>query len=191
MKSGARLVVVLCALVSGACLTQHNLDQPPPGLVARGEQRLEVSRDKDEAGKLIRERFVLVQRSEKPIAHGADTGWYSDGAKRFERRFVHDVASGVWHTWHANGRLESEVEFAGADTERAMRFWYEDGQLSAEGPGRNGSRCGTWRFCRPDGRLREEGTYVDSLRDGEWKQWSGVGSEQRVVYARGVIVERR
>ncbi|MBL8859138.1 MAG: hypothetical protein JNL28_11570 [Planctomycetes bacterium] len=191
MNIRALVTLVVLASVLPSCLTQRNLDQPPPGVAARPEPRLEASRDKDADGRVIRERFLLVQQDEKPIAHGADVGWYSDGKKRFERRFAHDKPTGTWRTWHANGQLESEVEFGGPDKETTMRFWYQDGHLSAEGPARDGSRCGTWRFYRPDGTLREEGTYVDSQRDGVWSLREADGRELRLVYARGVIVERR
>jgi antitoxin component YwqK of YwqJK toxin-antitoxin module len=127
----------------------------------------------------------------KPIAHGADKGWYASGTRRFERDFDHGQPTGVWRAWHPNGQLASETTFAGATVEMLMSFWYDTGVLSAAGPATNGSRQGAWRFYRPEGSLREEGTYHDSVREGEWTEYDDVGAKARVVYVKGLVLSRQ
>jgi antitoxin component YwqK of YwqJK toxin-antitoxin module len=173
-------VVPLLALAS--CLTQHT------DVNAAAEPKLEVVREKDRDGHLVREQMVLAAKGAKPLAHGSDKGWYSDGAKRYEREFDHGVPKGVWRTWHANGQIASETTFG--ETESVLRFWYDTGVVSAEGPALNGSRRGVWRFNRPDGSLRETGKFVDSVRDGTWTAWNPDGRETSVRYVKGSIVDR-
>lgn len=177
----AQLLLALLALAG--CTTQR-WDAPSPV-----EPTLEVVREKDREGNLVREQLVLVTKGERPIAHGADKGWYSNGSKRYEREFDHGSPTGPWRTWHANGQLASETTFS--STETLFTFWYDTGVISAAGPALNGSRRGTWRFYRPDGTLREEGTFVDSVRDGDWTFFEENGSKTSRSYKRGLVIERQ
>lgn len=177
-----RRVAALASLALGACLTQRDLGPLPR------EEKLEVVREKDGAGHVVREQVVLVTKGEKPVPHGPDKGSYSDGTPRFERAFDRGTPSGTWKSWHANGQLASETTFAGPDVEAPMRFWHENGVVSAEGSARDGSRCGPWVFRRADGSVCEEGTYVDSLRDGAWTVHEPSGELRHLTYARGVVV---
>ncbi|MDZ4772542.1 MAG: hypothetical protein SGI72_05350 [Planctomycetota bacterium] len=178
-----RALGLVSIVALAACNTQR-LETAPPI-----EPTLEIVREKDRDGNLVREQLVLVSRGERPLAHGADKGWYSNGAKRYEREFDRGSPSGPWRTWHANGQIASETTFAA--TEMLLSFWYDTGVISAAGPALNGSRRGVWRFFRPDGSVREEGTYVDSVRDGEWTFFEENGSKTSRFYARGVVVERQ
>lgn len=178
-----RALAIAAALALASCLTQRadvNIEAPAA--------KLEVTREKDADGHVVREQMVLVQKGLKPLAHGADKGFWANGSKRYEREFDHGAPKGVWRTWHANGQLASETTFG--DTDSVLRFWYESGLVSAEGPARNGSRQGVWRFHRPDGSLREQGSYRDSLRDGAWTEYAPNGVETPVTYLRGVVIER-
>ncbi len=179
-----RALALLAPLALASCLTQR-ADVAP----AVHEEKIEVVREKDDAGHVVRERLVIVKRGEKPLAHGPDKGWYSNGTRRHERDFDHGAPRGVWRTWHANGQLASETTFGGVET--VTRFWHENGLLGAEGPAQNGSRQGPWRFYRPDGSLREEGTFVDSVREGEWFEYDAEGSKRRVVYLKGRVLSRQ
>lgn len=190
--SARPIAAALLALVAAACLTESNLDQPPPGLREPDPPRLAVRHTKGEQKTLVHERTVLVHQGRNEVRHGQDLTWYPSGAKEWERRFDHGRPAGTWRKWHANGQLASETEFAGPDVERPMRFWHANGQLSAEGPAKDGSRCGTWRFWNEDGSLREEGTYVASQREGTWQLWSTDDPTPRLVhYVKGVIVAGR
>ena len=182
MSIRAHLTLALGLPMLPSCLTQRAFTPPPR------EENLEVVREKDGAGHVVREQMVLRAPGERPVANGYDKGWYPDGARRYERAFDHGQPKGTWRTWHSNGQLASETVFAGPDVETTMRFWFDSGVVSAEGPARNGSRCGTWRFRRPDGSLQEEGGFTDSLREGEWVFHDESGAERRVTYRRGVIV---
>lgn len=182
VSSRLRTAALLLALPLPACLTQHAFTPP------LREEKLEVVREKDGAGHMVREQMVLRTPGERPVSNGYDKGWYPDGSRRYERAFDHGRPKGTWRTWHPNGQLASETVFAGPEVETPMRFWFDSGVVSAEGPARNGSRCGTWRFLRPDGSLQEEGGFTDSFREGEWVFRDESGTERRVTYRRGVIV---
>jgi len=179
-----RALVVLALLVPASCLTQRaDLD------VDLEEGKLEVVREKDGEGHLVRERMVLVYKTRKPVAQGTDKGWFPSGTKRYERDFERGEPRGLWRTWHENGTLASEVTFSPDET--PMRFWYPNGRVSAEGPARNGSRQGVWRCYRPDGTLREEGTYVNSLREGDWTEYGANDVKVHVVYEHGNVKSRQ
>jgi antitoxin component YwqK of YwqJK toxin-antitoxin module len=183
-------LAIACALafVAAACLTERNLDRPPPGLEKPEAPHLVVRRTKGRQGKLVHEWTVLVQAGHDEVRQGRDLTWYPSGAKEWERAFDHDQPKGTWRKWYENGQQASETTFAGAEVEVPMRFWHANGQLSAEGQAKNGSRCGTWRFWNEQGTLREEGTYAGSLREGSWKVWDAPGAEPRVVtYVHNVI----
>lgn len=180
------------ALVLGACLSEHNLDKPPPGAPAPEPPHLEMRREKDKNGVVVHEWMVLAQKDQKSIKHGKDRTWYSNGAKEWEGEYDHGEKYGTWRKWHENGQPESETTFAGPDVVRPMHFWYDNGLPSADGFAKNGSRCGHWKFWRPDGSLREEGNYVDSLREGTWNIWDDETRTKRVVvYSKNVVVESR
>jgi hypothetical protein len=179
-----RALAALLLVVPAACLTQR---LEPPDAPAEG--KLEVVREQDGAGHLVRERMVLVRPGLMPIAQGADKGWYPTGVVRFEREFDNGQPNGTWRTWHENGVLASEASFKTGET--IMRFWYETGIVSAEGPARDGSRQGVWRCYRPDGSLREEGTYVNSLREGDWIEYGPDSVQVHVVYERGYVKSRK
>lgn len=179
-----RALAAVIVLLATSCLTQRvDPEETPP------EGKLEVVREKDGSGHLVRERMVLVQRGRPPVAQGADKGWYASGGVRYEREFERGEPHGTWRTWHENGVLASEASFDAG--ERLMRFWYENGTVSAEGPAKNGSRQGVWRCYRPDGTLREEGTYVNSLREGDWTEYAADGVKVHVVYERGNVKSRK
>lgn len=188
--SSATMILSMCAL--GACLTQRDLDKPPPGYRAPDPPHLEVRRKKAANGVLVHEWTVLARKGEGAILQGPERTWYASGAKEWEREYDHGSPKGTWRKWHENGQPESETEFAGPDTERPMHFWYDNGQPSAEGPARNGLRCGAWKFWRPDGTPREEGLYVDSRREGPWTVWDDDGRTNHVVhYEKNVLVAGR
>ncbi len=179
------LLVVPCA-----CLSESNLDKPPPGAPKNPSPHLAVRRVKGEKKSLAREWTVLATPGRGEVKHGKDLAWYPSGSVEWERAFDHGKPKGTWRKWHENGQLESEMEFAGPDVERPMRFWHANGRLSAEGLAKDGSRCGTWKFWSEDGTLREQGEYVGSLREGAWTIQSPDGARpQSVRYSRGSIVE--
>jgi hypothetical protein len=184
------LALATLQFVPCACLSQTDLDKPPPGAPKEEAPHLAVRRMKGEKKSIAREWTVLVTPGHGEVKHGKDQGWYSSGAKEWERAFDHGKPKGTWRRWYENGQLESETEFAGADVERPMRFWHANGQLSAEGMAKDGSRCGTWKFWNEDGTLREQGEYAGSLREGAWTIWSQDGSPpQTLRYQRGTILE--
>lgn len=178
----------MLALVACACLSEHDLDKPPPGLVPLEPPHLAVRRRKGENRKLVHEWSVLAQAGHEDVRQGKDNTWYASGAKEWEREYDHGAPKGTWRKWYENGKQASETTFAGAAVEQPMRFWHKNGQLSAEGPAKNGSRCGTWKFWSEDGTLREEGDYAGSVREGDWNIWSDGKPEPKVAhYMRGVI----
>jgi hypothetical protein len=183
-------MTVMLALVAGACISEHDLDKPPPGWVAPDPPHLVVRRTKDRNKTVVHEWTVLAQAGREDVRQGHDKTWYSSGAKEWEREYDHGIPIGTWHKWHENGQPASETTFAGAEVEVPMRFWHANGQVTAEGLAKNGVRCGTWKFWNADGTLREEGEYASSLREGDWKVWSDGKPEARVAhYERGVITK--
>jgi hypothetical protein len=187
----ARRVAVLLSMValaslSGACLTERNLDKPPAGLTPPDPPHLAVRRPKKT---LVHEWTVLAQQGHDDVLHGKDLTWYPGGAKEWERAFDHGQPKGLWRKWYENGQLESETDFAGPDVERPMRFWYANGKPSAEGLAKNGARCGMWKFWNDDGTLHEQGQYLGSLREGPWIVWDQDGSTSHTVqYVHGDII---
>jgi hypothetical protein len=183
-------IAMAASLVLGtcACLSQHDLDKPPPGFAPPEPARLVVRRKLGPNKTLVREWAVLAQAGHNDVLNGKDKTWYASGAKEWERDYDHGVPRNTWRKWYENGQLASETTFAGADVEAPMSFWHANGQLSAAGPAKNGVRCGTWKFWNEDGTLREEGEYSASLREGDWKLWSDGQVEARTAhYERGVI----
>jgi hypothetical protein len=179
---------MMIALVACACISEHDLDKPPPDWVAPDPPHLVVRRTKGANKVLVHEWTVLAQVGHEDVRQGKDNTWYPSGAKEWEREYDHGVPRNTWRKWYENGQQASETTFAGADVETQMRFWHANGQLSAEGPAKNGVRSGTWKFWNADGTLREEGEYAGSLREGDWKVWGDGKPEARVAhYERGVI----
>ena len=175
-------------LLACACLSEHDLDKPPPGWTPPEPAHLVVRRTLNANKTLVHEWAVLAQSGHEDVRHGKDKKWYASGSKEWEREFDHGLPKGTWRKWYENGQLASETTFAGADVEAPMRFWHENGQLSAEGPAKDGVRCGTWTLWNEDGTVREQGDYAGSLREGDWKIWSDGKPEARTAhYERGVI----
>jgi hypothetical protein len=188
MRFVRTLAAVTLAVVACACLSEHDLDKPPPGWTPPEPPHLVVRRTQARDKTLVHEWTVLAQSGHEDVRHGKDKSWYASGAKEWEREYDHDVPKGLWRKWYENGQIASETTFAGAEVEQPMRFWHENGRLSAEGPAKNGVRCGTWKFWNEAGVLREEGEYAGSLREGDWKIWIDGKAEARTAhYERGII----
>lgn len=182
------VAAAVLSIVACACLSEHDLDKPPPGWTPPEPAHLVVRRTLGQDKKLVHEWAVLAQSGHDDVRNGKDKTWYASGAKEWEREYDHDAPSGTWRKWYESGQLASETTFAGPQVEAPMRFWHANGRLSAEGPAKNGVRCGTWKFWNEDGTLREEGDYAGSLREGDWKIWSDGKAEARTAhYERGVI----
>lgn len=74
--------------------------------------------------------------------HGPQTGWWSNGNKRFAFTAINDVYSGELHEWSQDGHLLHLATYVNGQEEGPQKMWYDNGTIRANYVIRNGKRYG-------------------------------------------------
>lgn len=63
------------------------------------------------------------------IPHGRYEGWYENGRKRIEGRYVDGLLEGEWRSWHPNGQLWGLSYYVKGQPRGTNTLWRPDGSL--------------------------------------------------------------
>lgn len=92
---------------------------------------------------------------------GLSEGWFTNGVRQVEERFVAGVAHGLRTKWHPNGVKASEAQIVSGQIEGVFRRWHENGALAEEITLKAGVPQGPSRAYYASGFLKASAEMVD------------------------------
>lgn len=114
-----------------------------------------------QAGRIVSRTPLLEGRE-----HGRAVAWYPNGAKRFEKHYVHGNREGTHRGWWDNGRPQFVYRYVGDLFEGEQVAFYRNGVRSELRHYTNGREEGQQRFWNDAGRVVANYAMVNGKRYG-------------------------
>jgi antitoxin component YwqK of YwqJK toxin-antitoxin module len=113
----------------------------------------------------------------KFIIHGAETAWYENEQKKFERHFVQGQLHGTRTAWFEDGKVRSVGEYLDGKSHGTWKEWFSNGNMSQEINFDHGAWHGLYTEWHLNGQKKREVQYVNGKPQLPERIWKEDGTE--------------
>ncbi len=97
----------------------------------------------------------------EPEKHGSWISWFSNGQRKLEGQYEHDIPVGQFVWWHANGQKSLEANYQNGKQHGTWTWWHENGQKSIQGEYANGDPSNKWLWWQGNGKVAQRADFSE------------------------------